>query len=75
MRRTVRRRWFNQYYTLTFDDDLWLLPKEKRIELFRDEYKNHRFRKGEYYDKYLAKLLYKHDLSLDDYRLMGGIRK
>jgi len=70
MRKTVRRRWFDEYYTLTFDDDLWLLPKEERIELFRDEYKNHHFRRRERFDKYLDKLLYKYDLSLADYRLI-----
>ncbi len=74
MKKTVRRRWFDEYYTLTFDDNLWLLPKEKRIELFRNEYNNHRFRKGEYFDKYLAKLLYKYDLSLEDYYLMGRLK-
>ena len=62
----VRRRWFNSYYTLTFDESIWDLPKEERLKQFLEEYNNHKFRKGEYYDKYLDKMLYKYALSLSD---------
>ena len=66
MLKTVKRRWFDQYWTLRFDDSLWDLPREERIKLFKKEYNSHKFRKGELYDKYLDKMLYKYRLNSDD---------
>jgi len=67
MIKTVKRRWFDQYWKLTFDDTLWKLPREERIKLFKKEYNSHKFRKGELYDKYLDKMLFKYNLDIDDY--------
>ena len=67
MIRTIKRRWFDSYWTLTFDDEIWNLPKKERLKLFWQEYNNHKFRKWEYFDKYLDKMLYKYDLELEDY--------
>jgi len=43
------------------------INKEERLKLLDKEWDEHKWRKGEYYDKFLYKLLDKYDLSLDDY--------
>jgi len=43
------------------------LPKPERLELMQREWDNHKFREGEYFDRYLWKLLKKYDLDLDYY--------
>ncbi len=68
MVKTFTRQWFNEYYKISFDTDIWDLPKGERLKSFQEEYKAHKFRAGEKYDKYLDKLLFKYDLELQDYR-------
>ena len=67
MEKTIKMRWFDQYWKMTFNDDIWKMPKAERIKLFREEYHAHKYRIGELYDKYLDKMLYKYDLEYEDY--------
>ena len=45
-------------------------PRQRFLRL-REEWNKHRFRKGEYFDRYLYRLLDKYDLSLDEYYRFG----
>jgi len=67
MIKTFKRQWFNEYYAITFDDEIWNLDKDIREKMFWEEYNNHNFRKNEKYDKYLDKMLFKYDLKSEDY--------
>ncbi len=43
------------------------LTVERRVKLLEKEWERHKFREGEYFDRYLYKLLKKYDLSLEEY--------
>lgn len=51
------------------------LSPEARVRLLEKEWNNHKFRKGEYFDRYLYKLLRKYDLSLSEYYRFGDKSK
>ena len=40
---------------------------QERVKLLNNDFRNHKFRKGEYYDRYLDKLLIKYNVTLSDY--------
>lgn len=40
---------------------------EQRVKAVSHDFSNHKWREGEYYDRYLERLLRKYDISLADY--------